>query len=277
MRGGAVERELGADADADDHVTELVVQRVGEHAAHVVLDDRIEDREGGHRGADGDEQFGAGEAARQGVDGELGGERGEHHGAADGGLGVGVLHPVVEQREGGFDAEGQQDPRRAGGGIEPHELEAQRVGLVVVEQDPAQQDHAGADLHDQVAHPGAESALAAGGLVDATGPDQEHAAEGRELPEDEEGDQVASEGRGDGRARVDEGRDVLERLFDVECVETAEEGGDVEDDAEDAGEAVDADDLEVQAEEVGGGDVLELEEAKLSCRDEREREDIRTS
>ena len=108
----AVEGELGADADADDHEAELVVEAVGQHAPQVVLDHGIEDRKRGHRGADRHQNFGAGESARQRVDGDLGGERRQQHRAGDGRFRIGVLQPVVQQRERALDAEGEEDQRR---------------------------------------------------------------------------------------------------------------------------------------------------------------------
>jgi hypothetical protein len=118
VRDRAVQRQLGADADADHHEAELVVEAVGEHAPQVVLDHRVEDRERGHGRADPDQDLGAREAARQRVDRELGGERRQEDRAGDGRFGIGVLQPVVQQREGALDAEGEEDQPVAGA-LEP--------------------------------------------------------------------------------------------------------------------------------------------------------------
>ena len=72
---------------------------VGEHAAQIVLDHGEEDREHGHRRADVDQQLGAGEAARQRVDRDLGGEGAEEHRAGRRRLRIGVGQPVVQERE----------------------------------------------------------------------------------------------------------------------------------------------------------------------------------
>ena len=66
-----------------DHEADLVDHAVGQHAAQVVLDHGIKDRERGHRRADQDQDLDAadlraGEAARQRVDRDLGRERGRN-------------------------------------------------------------------------------------------------------------------------------------------------------------------------------------------------------
>ncbi len=68
MGSGAVKRHFGADADADDHEPKLVVQAVGENAAQIVFDFREEDREQSHDGTDVDQDLGACETTREGVD-----------------------------------------------------------------------------------------------------------------------------------------------------------------------------------------------------------------
>ena len=59
MCGCPIDGERRSDADADDHESQLVVQRIGQDAAQVVLDHGIEDREGGHRRADVYEKLGS--------------------------------------------------------------------------------------------------------------------------------------------------------------------------------------------------------------------------
>ncbi len=123
VRDGAVDRQRGADADAADHEAELVDQAVGQHAPQIVLDDRVEDRETRHDGADVDEQLGAWETACKGVDGDLGGEGAQEDRARGRGLGVGVREPVVQQRKTGLDAKSDEyEPRR-------HAVEADVVEL----------------------------------------------------------------------------------------------------------------------------------------------------
>ena len=113
VRGGAVERQLGADADTDDHEAELVVERIGQDLAKVILDHGEEDREGRHHGADIDQDLRPGITPRQGIDRQLGGEGGKHDRAGNGRLGIGVLQPVVQEGEGAFDAEGEEDQETA--------------------------------------------------------------------------------------------------------------------------------------------------------------------
>ena len=70
----------------------------------------------------------------------------------------------------------------------------------------------------------------------------------RQLPEHEEGDEVAGIGRADGRAGIDQGRHMLQRVGDLESVEHADGGGGEEDDAEDVGQPVDPERRQLEAE-----------------------------
>ena len=103
------ERQLAAHSDSHHHEAELVVQAVGQHAAQVVLDHGVEDREHRHDHAQSDQDPRPGKPAGQGVDRQLGREGAEKDRARDRRFRVGVLKPVVQQRKGALDAEGQED------------------------------------------------------------------------------------------------------------------------------------------------------------------------
>jgi hypothetical protein len=229
---GAVEGQLRADADADHHEAELVVEAVGEHPPQVVFDHRIEDRKRGHCGADRHQNFGAGVSPRQRIDGHLRGEGRQQHRAGHGRFRVGVGQPGVQQREGALDAERQQD-QPAAGRREPDRIERERSGVPVVQQDSRQQQHARADLDDDVAHAGAV------GLLGARGPDQKDGRNGDAFPEDEQRHQIAGEHRAKRAAGVDQAGGLLGDIADMQRVESADEGGQQEDIAEQQAEFVD--------------------------------------
>ena len=122
-----IKRELGADADADDHEAELVIQAVSQHAPQVILQHGIKDREYGHCRADPNKHFGTGKATRESIDGEFCGEYGEHHGTCDRGFGISVLQPVMQQWESTFDTKSQEDQPSAWR-FETEMIEGNRAG-----------------------------------------------------------------------------------------------------------------------------------------------------
>jgi hypothetical protein len=161
---------------------------------------------------------------------------------------------------------------RAAPGVssEVHAPEVQRARGLVEDERAGQQQHARAHLDEQVAHGHAEDALAARGLVEAPRQDQEHRAERRELPEEEEREQVARERGADGRPRIDQGGHVLERALHVEGVEAAQERRDVEDDPEHSAEGVHPHQLERVAEQRGRALVPEREQREVRRAEQRQ-------
>ena len=108
MRDRAIERQFGADTDADNHETQLVDHTVGQYPAQIVFDDRVEDRESCHQRSDHDQFFGPGETTRKRVDSELGGKCRENDGAGFGGLGIRIRNPAMKKWKRGFYAEGNK-------------------------------------------------------------------------------------------------------------------------------------------------------------------------
>ncbi len=97
------------------------------------------------------------------------------------------------------------------------ELEGDRSGLVAQDQDRRQEDQAGEDLDEQIAHAGAVGALR------VARENEEDGAERQQLPEDEERDQVAGEDRAERLAGIEQAGDVLARVLDVEREEDGDE------------------------------------------------------
>ncbi len=85
----------------------------------------------------------------------------------------------------------------------------------------AEQQHTRGDGDHQVAHARAVTALAVARLHHAALPDEEHRAQRGELPEDEERDEVAGEGRRDCGARVDTRGEVLHPALHLPRVDAA--------------------------------------------------------
>ena len=207
--------------------------------------------------------FGARKAPRQSVDRHLGGEGAEKYGAGHRGLGIGVLEPVVKQGEGALDGEGGEDQGRPGiaGSRSSQMVEGQGAADPVMDEDSGQQDEAGADLDDQIAH--ARGVSAPG----APAPDQQYRGNRGHFPGHEEGDQVAGKDGGDGGSGVDEAGPVLYAVAQMEGVDRAEDGHYVEDVAENQAELVDADAGEGVVEELdapigAGGKLQQVDEAE---------------
>ena len=153
MGGGAVQRHLGADADAGNHEADLVDDAVGEDAPHVVFQQRIDDAVEHHEQPDPDQDLGAGEAAYQHVHRGLGGEGGEEHRAAPRGFRVGVGQPGRQRRCAGVDQEADQD-QPVGDRIGLHAREGGVAGSQQMAGDAGKQDHAAGQVHHGVAQAG---------------------------------------------------------------------------------------------------------------------------
>ena len=222
VRHRAIDGEFGAQADPHDHETDLVDHAVTENLAKIVFDHGVEDGEEGHHGTDGDQFLGAGEEARQRIDGGLGREDAQEHGAGGGGTRVGIDDPGVEQRKSCLDAERDQDPQRPGRGQIEHSefLDDQASASLLVQQDTDQQTEAGRDLEAEVSQPRGD------GLSIAARPDDESRGHGEHLPGDEQGDQIAGEHRADGTSGVEQCRGQLEAAAMVKRVDDTDGGSD---------------------------------------------------
>ena len=232
MRHGAVDRQFGSNSDPDDHEAELVVQAVGQNPPQVVLDHGVEDRERGHHRADPDQHLGAGVAARKRIHRELGGEGREPDRPGDRGLGIGVLQPVVQQRECTLYSEGEENQpaaRRA----DAKQIEPDRAARLEMHHRASEQQHAGCELHQQIAHRSAPRPFR------APRPDEHDRSRRRELPVDEQRDQVAGEHRAERAAGIRERRDLLVRIILVQRVDDVEQRGDREDVAESEAQTID--------------------------------------
>ena len=108
VRHRAVKRQFGANADADNHETKLVVERKRQHAAQIIFNDSEKYREQGHHHAEPDQHMGAGKTESQHVNGELRGKRAQDNGAGDARLGIGILQPAIDKWKSGFDGESQK-------------------------------------------------------------------------------------------------------------------------------------------------------------------------
>ncbi len=110
----AIDGQVGANAHPDQHEADLVDHAITEHTTHVVLDHRVEDREGRHGAPDQDQRVLAGEHHHKAVDGALRREGAKPNGARGRGLWIAVHKPGVHQREACLGTEPQEDEPRAG-------------------------------------------------------------------------------------------------------------------------------------------------------------------
>ena len=232
MSHRAVERERRSDADGADHEADLVIGRIGQHAAQVVFDDGEKDREDSHYRADPDQLVLAGEHAREGIDSELGSERREDYRAHDRCLRIGILQPVVQERERRLDAEGDEDDQRARL-IEAGEGgDREAAGGVPDIGDARKQQDARKDLDAEIAHRG-EVGSAGAGLQD-----QENRGDGGQFPEHEQREQVAGEDRRYGGPGIGERHTVLDTVVRVQSIDGVEQCGDQKGKAKQEAEAV---------------------------------------
>ena len=198
MRGGAVQRHLRADADADQHEADLVHDAVGEDAPHVVFEQRVHDAVEDHEQPDEHQQLGAGKAAQQHVHRRLRRERRQEDRAAPRRLRIGVGQPGGERRRAGVDEEAREDQpvRRR---VERNAVERRRAGRGDVPDDAGHQHDAAEQMDHRVAHAGPVRRRRSGA------PDDQRRADRHQLPEHEHGEQVAGQRDADRRARIDEG------------------------------------------------------------------------
>ncbi len=75
MRHSTIKSHLAADANANHHKAQLVVEAVAEHLAKIVFDDGKKDREQRHDNTNSDKRICTREPASEGVDCEFRGKR----------------------------------------------------------------------------------------------------------------------------------------------------------------------------------------------------------
>ena len=139
----------------------------------------------------------------------------------------------MKEREAAFDPNRDED-QPAAEPVEADKLERGRSGGVDADQNPRQEDEAGEDLDEQIAHAGAVGAL-------GVAPENEKdGAKRQQLPENEERDQIAGEDRAERAPRIEQAGDVLAGVLDVSGEEKGDEGGERKEIAEEQAELVDA-------------------------------------
>jgi hypothetical protein len=237
-----MQRHLRADADAGHHEADLVDDAVGEDAPHVVFQQRIDDAVEHHPQPGEDQQLLAREATQQGEDGGLGGEGREEDHAARRGLGIGVGQPGGERRRGGVDEKPGEDQPGAGV-LQLDGAEGDRAGFQHVGDDARHQQDAAEQVHEHVAKPGTVGA-ALGRAPEHQGRGQRH-----DLPEHEQGDEVAGETAADRAAGIDERGRKLQHPRLAHGVESAGEGHQCEHGREQAAQRVAAQRLQLVPEE----------------------------
>ncbi len=195
VRRGAVQRHLRADADRADHEADLVDDRVGENAARVVFEQRVDNAVHDHVEADPDQYRLAGEQQDQRQYRGLGGECRQEHRAGRTRFRVGVGEPGRQRRRRGVDQDADQDHP----GIEigrQHRLDVDRTGVHDDTLDTDLQNDAAQQVHDRVANAGGARGRR------AAAPDDHGRKQRHQLPEQEQRDQVAGEAYADGAGGI---------------------------------------------------------------------------
>ena len=249
---GAVERKLverriaaAGEADAADHEADLVDDRIGQDAPHVVFQQRVDDPVEDHVEADPDQQFHARKAADQHQYRDLRREGREENHAAPGGFRIGVGQPGREGRRAGVDQEAGQDQPGART-VEAEDvldrLAAEGDGLCGdnIVGDPCHQDHAAEQVDRGIAQAGGT------GAGRRRRPDHQCRADRHDLPENEDRDNVAGEGDAERRAGVAIGSRQLRRPVLRQGEQPAGERHDRKNRAEQPGQPVAAHQLEVE-------------------------------
>ena len=136
-----------------------------------------------------------------------------------------------ERRRGHVDQEAQED-QPGGAAAQLHGLEGQAAGGGGIVGHAGHQDDAAQEVHQDVAEAGLVGAFGVGR------PEHQGRAQGHDLPEDEDRDQVAGEGDADGGAGIGEGGGELQDARLAQGEERAGEGHDGEDGAEETAEGV---------------------------------------
>ena len=95
-------------------------------------------------------------------------------------------------------------------------IERQRLRLDEMNNHPGQQQHARADLDQQITHPRAKRFLA------TAGPDQKDAGDRGQLPEHEQCHHIARAASANRTTGVHHSRDMLFRVFDVQRVDRSD-------------------------------------------------------
>ena len=230
------------DADAYDHEPELVVETVGKDTSKIVLNDCIENRENGHHRTNRDEDLGAGEAARQRVDGHLGGEGRQHDRPGDGRFWIRVLQPIVQQRESALDSKSKKDACR-GRSAQAELTKRDQTCLSIVQKNANEKQHSGADLYDDVPHACAIRTFR------ASCPDKKDGCDRDPLPENEERNEIAGKHGTERTTCIDQSRYLLDRIALMQRVDSDNESSDKKHIAEEKTELVHSDSGQRQAKQ----------------------------
>ena len=238
VRGGGGQREFGTDPDGDQHEAHLPDDRIGQDAADVVLDQRIDERINRHEETDRDEHSLAGQKTDQNIDRRLGREGGEEDGARPGCARIGVGDPGGDRRRTGVHEDtGEQQPASGGIGLEHPERKA--AGLGGHDAEAREEENTPEDMHQRVAE---------GRSAGSPGQDHEGRADRHEFPIDEERGEVARKGDAHGGAGIEQRRCALHRAAPVEREQHARRRGEREGGSEEPRQPIRRNRMKAEAE-----------------------------
>ena len=244
MGGGAVQRHLGADPDADHHIADLADDVIGQQAAAVVFQDRVDHAVERHGGAQPDQYLGPGIGADKHVDRGFRGKGAEENGPGHRRFRIGVGEPGVERRHRGIEDEGNQDQRVGKPAAVLQGAEQVGAGFHAVQDDPAEQQHAAGDMNHEIAHARPHRRSLTGRE------DQIGGREGHDLPRHQQGEPVTGEDHAKGGPDIKKGGDMLGGPVDMQAIDATDEGHNGEHPGEHQAEFVDLADQQWHAEEL---------------------------
>ena len=224
MGDSSVDRHRGADTDAADHIAHLADDMIRQQTPAIIRQESEDDTVDRHNRPGPYQQLQPGKPAGEGIDGHLGGEGAEEDAAGNRSFRVGVGQPAVKRRDGGVEGEAQKNQGRGDAAIKV--IEHYRAGIPDMPQDTGHQDAAAKGVHYEIAETGPP------GRRRPPRPDENERGNGHYFPEDEQSKQVAGKDHAQRRADIEQCRYLLQGVFQVKAVDTAQEPHDDENIAE---------------------------------------------
>ena len=234
MGGRPVQGQVRPYAHPGHHVSHLADDVVGQHPPDVVFDHGIADAEDGHGRAHDGQDLESGKSARQYVYCCFRREGAQEDGALDGRLRICIGKPGVQGQHGGIKGKPAEDQvfgeaRTA----RSDAVECETPRFAVVKHHARKKEESAEDMDEEVAETGVER------VFRPSVPDEKDGGKGHDLPEDEQSEIVAGKNRPQRTAHIQESRDVVPALLDMERVQGAEKRHDREHPCEYQAELVD--------------------------------------
>ena len=227
MRRCAVDRQRRSNSNRADHEADLVVGRIGQHLAKIILHHGEEHRIDRHRRADPDQRLIPCKESRQQVDRHRRRVGRQHDRARFGRVRIRIRQPVMHQRKRRLDAHARKDQHAPGRAWiddadhqpvpEPAQLRNQERALLdPIQSNARRQQQPRNDLDRQEPHSRAI------GRPRARRKNQQRGSQRRQLRKHHQCDEIAREDRAQRRARIDQPSRILQPVATVQRVNAAQ-------------------------------------------------------